>query len=44
MVAASNCIGFGNGTRHEIDIKVDVLLGDFDGDFDPSIIKKNNIH
>jgi thiamine pyrophosphokinase len=24
----------------KLDIKVDVLLGDFDGDFDPSIMKK----
>jgi hypothetical protein len=24
----------------KLDIKVDVLLGDFDGDFDPLLIKK----
>jgi thiamine pyrophosphokinase len=28
----------------KLDIKVDVLLGDFDGDFDPSYYKENNIH
>lgn len=27
----------------QLDIKVDVLLGDFDNDFDPEIYKKNNI-
>jgi hypothetical protein len=27
----------------KLDIKVDVLLGDFDGDFDP-LLKEENIH